>query len=217
MKRLLRAARLRWKRLRRSLKRQRDEEEFRRVQAELKLLGEQLRTGTCEFEVWYFDEAGFSLSACVPYAWQAVGERIELESRGNQGKRQNVLGFMRWDGADFYLPAFEGSINNHLVAGCFRLFAAEKKSAKPKLIILDNAPAHRGEEFEEELEELEKMGVFVWFLPSYSPELNLIELLWQKIKYEWLGLDIYGSYQTMCEGLFEVLKGIGSKYLITFG
>lgn len=203
--------------MRHSLKRQRDEEAFRQAQTELAVMRQELRAGSCEFEVRYYDEAGFSLSASVPYAWQAVGQRIELDSRGNLGKRQNVLGFMRWDGADFYLPAFEGSINNHLVAGCFRAFAAAKKSLKPKLIILDNAPAHRGEEIEEELEELEKMGVFVWFLPSYSPELNLIELLWRKIKYEWLGLDIYGDYKSMCEGLFEVLKGIGSKYCITFG
>ena len=216
LKRLLRAARHKWKRVRRGLKKQRDEAEFRMAQAELKQLREQLRAGTCEFEVWYFDEAGFSLTACLPYAWQKIGERIEVESRGNQGKRQNVLGFLRWDGSDFYAAAFEGSLNNHVVGGCFRLFAAEKKSDKPKLIILDNAPAHRGEEFEEELEELEKIGVFVKFLPSYSPELNLIELLWKKIKYEWLPLDIYSNYQTMCDGLFEVLKGIGSKYRITF-
>lgn len=203
--------------MRRSLKKQRDENEFRRAQAALKALREQLEGGGGEFEVWYFDEAGFSLTACLPYAWQPVGERIELESRGNQGKRQNVLGFLRWDGGDFYAAVFEGSIDNHLVGGCFRAFAKAKKGGKPKLIILDNAPAHRGEEFEEELEELEKRGVFVRFLPSYSPELNLIELLWRKIKYEWLPLDIYGSYQTMCDGLFKVLKAIGSKYRITFG
>jgi len=203
--------------VRRGLKKQRDEAEFRQAQMQLKALRGQLPTGSCEFEVWYFDEAGFSLTACLPYAWQPVGETIELESRGNQGKRQNVLGFLRCDGGDFYAAAFEGSIDNHLVGGCFRSFAAAKKSAKPKLIVLDNAPAHRGEEFEEELEELEKMGVFVLFLPSYAPELNLIELLWRKIKYEWLPLDIYGNYQTMCDGLFEVLKGIGSKYRITFG
>jgi len=203
--------------VRRGLKKQRDEAEFRQAQMQLKALRGQLPTGSCEFEVWYFDEAGFSLTACLPYAWQPVGETIELESRGNQGKRQNVLGFLRCDGGDFYAAAFEGSIDNHLVGGCFRSFAAAKKSAKPKLIVLDNAPAHRGEEFEEEFEELEKMGVFVLFLPSYAPELNLIELLWRKIKYEWLPLDIYGNYQTMCDGLFEVLKGIGSKYRITFG
>jgi len=180
-------------------------------------LREQLQRNTYKFEVWYFDEAGFALTPTVPYAWQPIGERIELDSPGNQGKRQNVLGFLRWDGGDFYCGAFQGWIDNHVVAGCFRHFAEEKKSRKPKLIILDNAPAHRGDEFEEELEELAKLGIFVMFLPSYSPELNLIELLWRKIKYEWLPLDIYANFQTMCEGLFEVLKGIGSKYRITFG
>ena len=214
---MLRSARHKWKRLRRSLKQQRNEALFRAAQAELKVLHDELRDGSCEFELWYFDEAGFSLTPCLPYAWQPIGQRIELESRGNQRQRQNVLGFMRWDGADFYLAAFEGRIDNHLVAGCFRAFAAEKKSRKPRLIVLDNAPAHRGDEFEEELEELAKLGVFVLFLPAYAPELNLIELLWRKIKYDWLSLDIYGSFQTMCEGLFEVLKGIGSKYRITFG
>ena len=66
-------------------------------------------------------------------------------------------------------------------------------------------------------EELAKLGIYVMFLPSYSPELNLIELLWQKIKYEWLPLDIYENFRKLSEGLFEVLKGIGSKYRITFG
>jgi hypothetical protein len=69
--------------------------EFRAAQAQLKDLREQLRQGVCRFEVWYFDEAGFALTPTVPYAWQLLGERIELESVGNQGKRQNVLGFLR--------------------------------------------------------------------------------------------------------------------------
>lgn len=202
--------------MRRSLRRKRGEAEFRTAQAQLAAWREQLDSGVCEFELWFFDEAGFTLTPTVPYAWQAVGERIELDSFGNQRRRQNILGFMRWDGGDFYSAAFEGSLDNHLVGGVFREFAKAKKSAKPKLIVLDNAPAHRGDEIEEELEELAREGVFVWFLPSYAPELNLIELLWKKIKYQWLPLDIYGSFQRLTEALFEVLKEIGSKYRITF-
>ena len=217
MRRILRAARQKWKRVRRSLRKRRDEERFRAAQTQLKGLREQLQCGTCEFELWYFDEAGFTLTPSLPYAWQPIGERIELESPGNQRQRQNVLGFLRWDGADFYGATFEGSIDNHLVGGCFRAFAKARKSAAPKLIVLDNAPAHRGDEFEEELDQLEKLGIFVMFLPSYSPELNLIELLWKKIKYEWLPMDVYGSFETLTDALFEVLKGIGSKYRITFG
>lgn len=203
--------------MRRSVRSKRDAEQFRAAQAELQSLREQLHRGNCEFELWYFDEAGFTLTPTLPYAWQPIGERLELPGLGNQRRRQNVLGFLRWDGADFYAAAFEGTIDNHLVGGCLRTFAKAKKGGKPKLIVLDNAPAHRGEEFEEELGELAELGVFVMFLPSYSPELNLIELLWKKIKYQWLPLDIYGSFETMRDGLFEVLKGIGSKYRITFG
>lgn len=96
-----------------------------------------------EFELWYFDEAGFSLMPSVRYAWQPIGERIEWESAGSGGKRQNVLGFLRWDGADFYAAAFEGHLDSHVVGGCFGEFAEEKKGGKPKLIVLDNAPLHR--------------------------------------------------------------------------
>ncbi len=54
-----------------------------------------------------------------------------------------MLGFLRWDGGDFYCAAFEGRIDSSVVGGCFREFAGVKKSAKPKLIVLDNAPIHR--------------------------------------------------------------------------
>jgi len=62
----------------------------------------------------------------------------------------------------------------------------------------------------------QKEGLYLKFLPPYCPELNLIEILWRKIKYEWLPLDAYQSFKTMTEALFEVIGGIGSKYRITF-
>ena len=139
--------------MRRSLRQKREEELFRVAQSELAEIRAQLRAGVSEFEWWYFDEAGFSLLPSVPYAWQPIGERIELTSSGSQGQRQNGLGFLRWDDADFYAAAFEGRIDSHVAAGCFRQFAREKKGTQPKLVVLDNAPNHRSEEFEEELAE----------------------------------------------------------------
>ena len=39
-------------------------------------------------------------------------------------------------------------------------------------------------------------GVFFHFLPPpYSPELNLIEIPWGKIKYEWLPLESYQHHE----------------------
>ncbi|MFC2973320.1 transposase [Azotobacter bryophylli] len=55
------------------------------------------------------------------------------------------------------------------------------------------------------------------FLPTYSPELNPIEMLWRKIKYEWLPLSAYQSVRSLCSHIHQVLSGYGETYrLILF-
>jgi transposase len=38
---------------------------------------------------------------------------------------------------------------------------------------------HRSEAFQEALPTWEKAGLWVFYLPEYSPQLNLIEILWR--------------------------------------
>jgi transposase len=83
---------------------------------------------------------------------------------------------------------------------------------------MDNAPSHRKGERKRQAEWL--LGrVWVWILPSYSPELNLIEILWKKIKYEWLPWGAYASFQSLCKALQDIFEndGAGSKYQVNFG
>jgi len=211
LKHILKAADYVWKRMRRSQRSLRDEEEFRAAQAELaQLRAESLLPGS-EFDLWYFDEAGFTLQPSIPYAWQLVGQRWELAA--THAPRQNLLGFFNGR-QEFHSFAFQGTIDTHVVTHCFDLFSQRRK--RPALVLIDNAPIHTSEEFEEELERWQQADLYVKYLPAYSPELNLIEILWRKIKYEWLPLDAYQSFKTMTEALFEVIRGIGSKYRITF-
>lgn len=211
LKKILRAADYSWKRMRRSLRSFRDEAEFRAAQGELAgLRADSLRPGS-DFDLWYFDEAGFTLQPSIAYAWQLVGARLELAAA--HGARQNVLGFFNLH-HQFHSFAFEGAIDSHVVSGCFDLFA--ERLERPALVVIDNAPIHTSEEFEAQIEGWQKAGLYLKFLPEYSPELNLIEILWRKIKYEWLPLDAYESFETMVESLFDVIRGIGSKYRITF-
>ena len=64
--------------------------------------------------------------------------------------------------------------------------------------------------------EWETNGLTVKYLPTYSPELNLIEIVWRFIKYSWLPLAAYLSFKNLKNELQMVLDGIGSKYQITF-
>jgi transposase len=160
----------------------------------------------------YFDGSGFNLSAKVVYAWQKRGARIVIPVM--RGTSQNVLGFMWHRCQKFSSFVFEGAIDSNVVISCFDLIAQSLE--KETVIVLDNAPIHRSEEFAEKIEEWEKQGLKIYFLPTYCPSLNKIEMLWKKIKYEWLSWEAYSSYKNLCRELDEILAQVGSKYYITF-
>jgi transposase len=211
LKRILTAEDYGWKRLRRSLRSLRDEGEFRAAQAELATLRAQTLEPARQFDLWYFDEAGVTLTPCVPYAWQKVGQTLELAS--SHSPRQNSLGFFNLR-QEFHSFAFEGSIDTQTVIHCFNLF--RQRLERPAVVGVDNAPIHTSEDFVEQKLLWQVQDLSVKFIPPYWPELNLIEILWRKIKYEWLPLNAYQSFGTMPRALFEVRRGIGLKYRITF-
>jgi len=90
LKRICKRAKLNWKRVRKSLKSKRDPDLFEKSQQQLALLIEQSEKK--EIDLFYFDESGFTLEPCVPYAWQPLGKTIEIPS--SKSKRLNVLGFV---------------------------------------------------------------------------------------------------------------------------
>ncbi|MFT4694135.1 MAG: transposase [Francisella sp.] len=91
-----------------------------------------------------------------------------------------------------------------------------KKIQKLAYIVIDNTPIHTANLFQDGIEEWSEMDFHIVFLPPYFPELNLIEILWRFVKYQWLSLDPYKSIVDLNKNLDEVLKNIGSKYMITF-
>ena len=79
LKRLAKKARLRWKRVRKSLKSLRDPIAFAKGQRELAALQKQEDQG--KIDLYYFDESGFTLDPSIPYAWQEPGTVIEIPAR----------------------------------------------------------------------------------------------------------------------------------------
>ena len=50
------------------------------------------------------------------------------------------------------------------------------------VVVLDNAPFHKGEMITERRTAWEAKGLFLRYLPAYCPQLNLIEAVWRKLK-----------------------------------
>ena len=66
------------------------------------------------------------------------------------------------------------------------------------------------------IEAWEEQDLYVFFLPKYSPHLNLIEILWRKIKYEWLKPQHYLNKETFSQALEDILVKIGDEFKINF-
>jgi hypothetical protein len=209
LKRLAKRARLRWKRVRKSLKSLRDPLAFAQCKRELEALQKQEEQG--KIDLYYFDEAGFALDPSMPYAWQEPGTVIEIPAR--KDGRMNVLGFMNRKN-DLHPFIFEQSVHTGVVIACFEEFSKTLK--KKTVVVMDNASVHTSEEFAECLPQWKKQGLIVKYLTPYSPELNLIEILWRNIKYAWLPFSAYQCLNALRDALENILKNVGSKYQITF-
>lgn len=209
VKRICKQAGLVWKRVRKSLRSKRDQDRFEVAQEELNELIQQHKEN--QINLCYFDESGFTLEPSVPYAWQFSGKTIEVPS--SKSKRLNVLGFVNRD-CDFDSFVFEGTVNTSVVVACIDEFS--KKIKIPTVLVIDNASTHTSNEFKENIKRWQEQNLIIYPIPPYSPELNIIEIIWRKIKYEWLPFSAYESYRSLEQKLFNVLANIGKNHKVEF-
>lgn len=209
VKRILKSFQLSWRRIRKQVRGKPDPEIYASRKKDLEILIEEAREGIIDLR--YFDESGFCLIPYVPYAWQEKGEMIRVDS--GHSKRLNVLGFMNKSN-DLESYCFECSITSEVVIGCFDDFSERLQG--PTVVLVDNASIHRSEAFQDKIPEWEQKGLLVFYLPEYSPELNLIEILWRFIKYEWIDFSAYNSWNDLVNYVEGVLKDFGDKYKIIF-
>lgn len=165
-------------------------------------------------ELYYFDESGFSQSSALPYAWSPVGKPLEMTAY-SRSRRLNVLGFLSRQGKLVYQSTTE-SVTTETVIAAFDHFIAQKAPHAFAIVVLDNASMHRSESFQRKRLEWLDQRVHVVHLSAYSPELNLIEILWRQVKYAWLPLTAYESFVTLRSEVERILSGYGTEYEISF-
>jgi hypothetical protein len=69
------------------------------------------------------------------------------------------------------------------IAGRPPVYAADWQRERPLVIWLDNYSVHKSERVRAEIPALERAGIILHYLPSYSPELSQIEPIWHAVKH----------------------------------
>jgi transposase len=209
LKRILKRLSMSWHRFRRGTAGTPDILEYQEKQQQLEELKQQDAKG--EIALYFMDESGFCLIPCVPYGWQPVGQYLELLSC--MSKRLNVLGFLRYN-LELETYVSEQTINSDVVIHCIEQFFGESKI--PVVIAMDQASIHTSNAMYFKRQEWEERGIALFELPTYSPHLNLIEHLWKFMKYYWIEITAYHSWDALVEYVERVLREFGDQYIINF-
>lgn len=209
IKRVIKFVQMGWYRIRRRVGGKPEPKILIRKVKELEKLIQLEKVG--KIEIRYVDETGFCLIPYIPYAWQEKNQKISVKSQ--QSKRLNVLGFLtRSNELEVY--TFQDSINSDVVIACIDKFC--EKMTKKTVLVMDNSSIHQNSFLWDKEEEWSKKGLEIFFLPTYSPQLNIIEIFWRFIKYQWLEISAYDSYSALVEAVENILINFGTKYTINF-
>jgi transposase len=120
---------------------------------------------------------GSHLAMTRRYGRAAPGVRVRDTVPGDRGGNVSTIGALDLTGMRTGLSV-PGAIDGETM-----LFFVEELLAptvkRGEVVFFDNCPIHKQEEIEELID---ARGAGVVFLPTYSPDLNPIELCWSKVK-----------------------------------
>jgi transposase len=158
-----------------------------------------------ERTVFFVDAAHFVYGPFLGYLWCLVRYLVPAPSGR---KRYNVLAALNAVSHEVLRVTNHAYINAESVCALLRQIAAAGVQ-RPITLVLDNARYQRCELVQSLARSLH---IELLFLPSYSPNLNLIERLWKFVKAETLGNQPAADYETFTHKIDECLNNLSTKH-----
>lgn len=134
-----------------------------------------------QIDLFYADESRVSLEPCIPYGWQFADEKVFMPTA--KGSGLNCFALLTRDNRCL-VNTSEQTIDSRFIFE--QLESVSVRLKKPTVIVLDNARIHTSQIIKERKNVWQARGLYLFYLPRYSPHLNIVETLWRKLKYEWL-------------------------------
>jgi transposase len=157
---------------------------------------EQAKEGTRR--VYFVDAAHFVQSAFLGFLWCFARVFVRASSGRH---RFNVLGALCAVSHQLTTVCNVGYINSESVCELLRKLAALPSSI-PITVVLDNARYQRCALVQSAAKAL---GIELLFLPTYSPNLNLIERLWKFTKKQVLYSKYYETFEDFQRAIQSLL------------
>ena len=165
-----------------------------------------------EIDLYYGDESRVCEEGYVPYGWQFKDEKVAV--RVAKGKTLNCFGLLSRQN-DLIFNTTEKNIDADYILGQLENFSY--RIGKPTVVVLDNASVHTAKKIKERSEYWQQRGLYIFYLPPYSPHLNIIERLWKELKARWLRPSDYETPDQLFYAVWAALATVGTRLIINYG
>jgi transposase len=149
----------------------------------------------------------------VQRAWSLVGQAHETSPASHH--RVNVMGLMNYADRTLHQHQTDKPVNRACFLDFMNTAIMQIATSVPTFIVLDNASIHHGLDQELTTRWMRRYKTFLIYLPPYSPELNLIEILWKQAKYHWREFVTW-TKDTLSQKVTELLEQFGTTFTINF-
>ena len=162
-------------------------------------------------DLCYGDETKISQTGYIPYGWQHKDENISLPVQ--RGKGINCFGLLSRTLQFHYRLSQTNMTANDILSFIEELSLTISKYT---VLVLDNASVHTAKIIQKRLKTWQQRGLFIFYLPPYSPHLNIIERLWKEVKQGWLRPCDYFDFDSLRYGVNRVFANVGLTLKLNF-
>ncbi len=119
-------------------------------------------------DLYYGDESRVSMEPCVPYGWQFKDENVFMPS--SKGAGLNCFALLSRVNDCRFETTRQRITSTFIIEQLERLSFSIKQTT---VLVLDNARVHTSKKVQERRRFWQQRGLFIFYLPPYSPHLNL--------------------------------------------
>lgn len=178
----------------------------REILGELETLAEKQ-----SIDLYYSDESRVAVEPCIPYGWQFPDEEVFMPT--TKGSGLNCFALLSRTN-QCLVKTSEQTFSAHFILEQFETLSFNLR--KSTVVVLDNARIHTWQIIKERIKIWQSRGLYLFYLPRYSPHLNIVETLWRKLKYQWLTPIDYQSKEYLYYQINLALKAVGNSLFIQF-
>ena len=163
----------------------------------------------------YLDESGFERTSPLTYSYIKRGQQHRIAKPQRRGRRISILGFWQ-PGHQFDYGMVVGGFNSHRYLTLMQWQAQRAKAhwqatGQMTVMIQDGASFHRSKAVQALWQQWQESGLFIFFLPPYSPQMNRIEDEWLHLKRHELCSVLFEHEYDLATALITLIEQRGQR------